>query len=320
MRCWIVPARLCLTLLLWLATLTANAQTCDDPALVRAAAEALSTGERDLVQLARRTGSDLPTVRGLELADGDDPPVRRFLDELAASSHAPLACGQASSEGRRLIIAGARAATLQIEDEVARIALAPGWHDARLYLRDALGEARSYPIVEGRAEIPSDLARPLDIQVVATGPDGPRPVAERIFGTARERVVVDSDEPLARRIDRLRQSAGVGLLRPNRLLGEVATRHAVQLCREARVGHLGAGGDPVERLARQGIVARHVGETAARSRDIASAYAATLQSPSHRAALVDRRFTDVGVGVARGRCLVVLLAAWPRAVPYNGRR
>ena len=35
-----------------------------------------------------------------------------------------------------------------------------------------------------------------------------------------------------------------------------------------------------------------------------------------QAALTDRRFTDVGVGIAQGQCLVILLADWPRAVPY----
>ena len=41
--------------------------------------------------------------------------------------------------------------------------------------------------------------------------------------------------------------------------------------------------------------------------------------PGHAAALVDRRFTDVGIGevTAHGRrCVVVSLAAWPR---YVGR-
>jgi uncharacterized protein YkwD len=63
-----------------------------------------------------------------------------------------------------------------------------------------------------------------------------------------------------------------------------------------------------------------VGEAVARASDEPSATAALLASPSHRRALVDRRFTDVGLGRARASdghtCLVVLLAAWPRIVPH----
>jgi len=85
------------------------------------------------------------------------------------------------------------------------------------------------------------------------------------------------------------------------------------------VRHEVDGANPEVRLRRRGIVARVVGEVAARARDEDAAFDALLASPSHRAAIVDRRFTDVGVGVARvGRnlCVVADFAAWPR---YAGR-
>jgi uncharacterized protein YkwD len=44
-----------------------------------------------------------------------------------------------------------------------------------------------------------------------------------------------------------------------------------------------------------------------------------FRSPSHRLAVTDKRFTDVGIGQAfdaKGHsCVVVLLAAWPRRTP-----
>ena len=226
-------------------------------------------------------------------------------------------CGEARSEGRRLVLAGPLAATVAIASGLVTVDLADGWREPRLYARDARGDTWEQAFVDGRAEIPSDLVSPVLVQVVATGPDGPRPVAEQRVGEGPPVAVVRSDEPVATRVDRLRESAEVGPLRRNQLLARVAERHARAICRDGRVSHLTGGADPVERLAREGIRARHVGETAARSRDLDTAYAATLRSPSHRAALVDRRFTDIGVGSAEGHCLVVLLAAWPRAVPYR---
>lgn len=306
-------------LLTLLAAAPARAQECDDAALTRAAAEAVVSGERDLTRLARAAGSDLPHVRGLELDDANDARVARFLASLRSRGGAPIACGEASSEGRRLVLAGARAGQLAIEDGVARIRLAEGWRDPQLYVRDLRGRTRVAPFVRGVAELPPDLEPPLVAQVVATGPDGPRPVAERTIGEPPARVVIASDAPLPERLARVRAREDAGPLRPNRLLERVAARHAQEVCRTGRVAHTGEEGDPVERLAREGIRARHVGETVARSADVDGAWRATLRSPSHRTALVDRRMTDVGFGVADGRCVVVIVAAWPRAVPWSGR-
>ena len=77
--------------------------------------------------------------------------------------------------------------------------------------------------------------------------------------------------------------------------------------------------DPEARLRRRHVVARVVGEVVARARTEDEAFDALLASPSHRRALVDRRFTDVGVGTARrgaSLCVVIDLAAWPR---YSAR-
>ncbi|MFK7989221.1 MAG: CAP domain-containing protein, partial [Sandaracinaceae bacterium] len=100
-----------------------------------------------------------------------------------------------------------------------------------------------------------------------------------------------------------------------------ARRHAERTCASGRVSHLDEEGDPEARLAREGIRARHVGETIARAETPSRGWAGMIQSPSHRAALSDRRFTDVGIAEvdddAGHTCQVVLLAAWPRAVPYG---
>jgi uncharacterized protein YkwD len=101
------------------------------------------------------------------------------------------------------------------------------------------------------------------------------------------------------------------------LLDRVVTEHASNVCSRGRVAHaLDPGRDPKQRLRQAGVAARRVGEAVARDLAPSRAFARMLESPSHRATLLEPGFTDVGLGRAtdlQGRsCLVVLLAAWPR--------
>jgi uncharacterized protein YkwD len=167
--------------------------------------------------------------------------------------------------------------------------------------------------------LPEALARPLVVQLVAEGRHGPRPFAQRTLFASTDGELgpsSDGDDDVAARIAALRVHRGAGALRSNRLLTEEAHAHAGRVCREGVVAHRLDDGDPEERLARRGIVARVVGETVARARTVREALAALADSPSHLMTLVDRRFTDAGYGQAVDaegrRCVVVLLAAWPR--------
>jgi uncharacterized protein YkwD len=117
----------------------------------------------------------------------------------------------------------------------------------------------------------------------------------------------------------VRARAGAPELRPHRLLALAAAEHAEAVCRAGRAAHeLERGRDPRARAAERGVEARELGEVIARGANEGAAFAALARSPSHRAALADRRFTDAGAGVAtdgRGRaCVVVMLASWPRLV------
>ncbi len=313
-----------LVLTVWLAAPgIGRAQPCaPDDALTEAAQELLLSGERPsasaVARAARRAGSQLPVVSALVSAD----PARRdaFLRRLAERGRAPLRCGEARGEGTRLLLAGPAAGELWWGDagEIV-VELAPGWTAPILYARAEDGATWREEVRGARVRIPADLGERATLQLVATGPDGPRPVAEvRPPEPVEAEVMPRSDLPPRVRLAALRRRSP---LRDNRLLRRVADAHAARVCREGRVAHGLGEGDPRERLAREGIRARHVGETASRAPSEAQAFDAMLESASHRAALVDRRFTDVGVGRARdaeGRaCLVVLLAAWPRAVPYR---
>lgn len=333
------------TLLLGLTSTSARAQDpCAPDAALERAARALVERDRPLepgalLDAAREAGSDAPVVDALVIRDGDAARRDRFLARVAARRRAPLACADARREGVWLVLAAPRAGRLaQLRNGAIRVELADGWSRPRLFARDAAGRtAYDEPTPGAAFRIASDLTPPIDLQLVADGPDGPRPVAELRLGGgapsgATPRIAhsgegpthpqsnSDPDAPIAVRLAALRDREGVSRLRDNRLLARVAAAHARDVCHDGDVAHIRDSQDPRDRLARAGLRARSVGEVIAAAEDVSRAYAALLRSPSHRAALTDRRFTDAGVGTAQTgdrTCLVVLLAAWPRAVPFR---
>ena len=126
------------------------------------------------------------------------------------------------------------------------------------------------------------------------------------------------------RVDALREARGASPLRQNALVERVAHEYAERVCDTGRVAHvLEDGESPVDRLRAHGLGARVVGEAVARGATSEAAFQSLVASPAHYAALIDRRFTDVGTADAvasDGRaCVVVLLASWPRRLATASR-
>lgn len=244
--------------------------------------------------------------------DEDERRRRRWLNARFNEADGPGVCGEAVGQ-RRVLVFGVRAGRLHRVGDDLIAEWDSAFDDAYVVAVNASGGAQALAIPEDRRiEIPDGLVR---AQLMATGPSGPRPVAD--WGASRL-----PDLPQARtsegRLARLREASGVGGLRPNRLLAQAAQRHAQDVCREHRARHV-FDSWPAERMRRLGLRARHLGETVARASSVDGALEALAQSPSHRMALVDRRFTDVGLGVVRSRgesCVVVFLAAWPQAIAF----
>lgn len=280
----------------------------------------------ELIRQAREAGVDANPVYAKFGVTGEFDSFKTWLEDLKEAADAPLICGRARSGERIVLVAAVRAGALELVGQNRLHAeIVEDFRDPYLVVRDAKGSSRRISVDGGEygstISLPLEWDRPLFVQLVATGPSGPRPVAERWVGKmpegAKTRSGSQSPEAWLRQ---LRRGAGVRSLRSNRLLSQEATSHAQTVCESGKFGHdLDENGDPEARLLRRGIEARVVGEAVARAATMRDALHAIEDSPSHRMTVTDPRFTDAGYGKAKdgkGRtCAVVLLASWPRKVP-----
>lgn len=279
----------------------------------------------ELIRAAREAGVDANPVYAKFGVAGGFESFKTWVKELQETADAPLICGRARVGERIVLIAAVQAGSLTLEGQRLHAEVLPEFRDPFLVVRDSHGESRRIA-VDGEGfgatvTLPIEWGRPLFVQLVATGPNGPRPIAERWVGK------IPNGQPTRRNsqsteawLMQLRRSAGARSLRSNRLLTQEATRHAQAVCESGKVGHeLDPNGDPEARLLKRGIEARVIGEAVARAATLPDTLHAIEDSPSHRMTVTDPRFTDAGYGQAKdekGRtCTVVLLASWPRKVP-----
>jgi uncharacterized protein YkwD len=323
----------------------------DDALSTAAASLLLAAGAPDsdtLVAAVRDAGSDAVRVHALFQPSEDPTAAAQWLTDLRAQADATLVCGDARGSAGRLLIASARGGTLApllAASSVVRGTLAPGFDKPELVISAADGRLTRLGLeptmLRDGVPLAEELERPAKIQLVARGGSGPRPVAERILpsvepgqaaplgGSMRPSIhdaVAEADparaaQQLVVKLNELRRSREALEVRPNRVLASVAQEHASVVCTAGRLAHeLEPGRNPEVRAQEAGIRARLVGETIARAPEVGTAFHQFADSPSHLLTLLEPRFTDAGVGVARdgtGRaCVVVLLAAFPR---YVGR-
>jgi hypothetical protein len=325
----------CLGLIAAQARAETQAAPCaEESALSEAAAELLladqAPSDAALAQAVRRAGSDAVMVRALFTRGPSDARAASFIADVRERTDAPLACGNAQSERAQLLLVTPRAGTLApIEQRaIARVrgGITKGFSSPKLVVVDGDGALQNIDTTPKElahgVELDPEWPRPLRVQLIAKGPAGPRPVAERVIGAPRELTHdLPSDLSPEQQLTVARGDVGAHSLRVHTLLTEVAMEHAAHVCAQGKIAHeLEPGADPEQRLHARGISARRVGETIARQRSAGGALVRMLESPAHRLTLLEPGFTDVGLGEARddrGRvCLVVLLAAWPR---FTGR-
>jgi uncharacterized protein YkwD len=88
-------------------------------------------------------------------------------------------------------------------------------------------------------------------------------------------------------------------------LAAVARAHSEEMAREGFFAHQGADGSlPSDRVSRAGVRWLSVGENIAKARDVVQARVLFMDEPkfehNHRANILDKGFTHVGVGIVKG--------------------
>jgi uncharacterized protein YkwD len=154
------------------------------------------------------------------------------------------------------------------------------------------------------------------VQVLATVSTGPRPVLEAYVhagtlppdrfaespapGEDAGRDARDAVEAMRRMVNAARASEGLPALLPDPKLDELAQEHAQKMFDTKTVGPDVGGGDPKSRVAAAGISSRATGENVAAASSLERAHRALWASPSHRGNVLEKRFSNVGIGVVKG--------------------
>lgn len=151
-----------------------------------------------------------------------------------------------------------------------------------------------------------------NVQVLADLASGPRPVLEAsVFAdTEPPPFMPDLSAPgedaagaergesaLIKMVAALRKDQSLPPLQRNAALDKIARAHVEEMRKANKVAHDVGDGDPVARFEAAGIQAKESGENVANAQTIKLAHRALYASPSHRANLLKRDFTHIGIAV-----------------------
>ncbi len=154
------------------------------------------------------------------------------------------------------------------------------------------------------------------VQVLATVSTGPRPVLEAYIhaGTMPPDHFAESPAPgedagqnapsdvegVRRMVNAARAAEGLAALTADPRLDQLAQEHAQRMFDTKTVGHDVGNGDPRSRVAAAGISSRATGENVAAASTLERAHRALWASPSHRGNVLEKRFSNLGIGVVKG--------------------
>lgn len=152
------------------------------------------------------------------------------------------------------------------------------------------------------------------VEVMAVGSRGPEAVAlfpvfvgaepSELLGPADEAGPADepasAEQVLLDLLNAERRRADLPPLEADEEIGRLAAAHSADMMRSGYFGHVSpTEGDVAHRLAAAGFVVLRAAENLARSSSAARAHRTLMESPSHRANVLDPELTHVGIGVAR---------------------
>ena len=136
----------------------------------------------ELIRTAREAGVDANPVYAKFGVTGEFDSFKTWLEDLNETADAPLICGRARSGQRIVLVAAVRAGALKLVGKNRLHAeVVEDFRDPYLVVRDSKGSSRRIAVDGGAygatISLPLEWDRPLFVQLVATGPSGPRPVA-----------------------------------------------------------------------------------------------------------------------------------------------
>ena len=289
-----------------------------------------------LMRAVRAAGSDAVAVRAYVWhAPGAAGEAGVWLAAFVRNADARVVCGRAQSATSGMLLVTARAGSLEpLASESARVrgSLSDRFRDPELVVADGYGDLQRIQVDRAQLArgipIASDLARPARVQLLARGPFGPRPIAERVLpafdGAAPDDPPVEASR--GRRLATDGRRNGSTDYAPTRAGLRCATTNCSQLLRKSTLTTYApvVASRTSSRRATirssacvQPASARAASAKPSRApRTRGAAFLEFERSPSHRFTLLETGFTDAGTGQAKdaqGRtCLVVLLAEWPR--------
>jgi hypothetical protein len=164
-----------------------------------------------------------------------------------------------------------------------------------------------------RARMALDQPGPWLIQVISVHDRGPRPTLEAMVfvdseppahfephpapGETASAGIADATTALQRMTNEARTHSGLNALQRDAELDRLAVEHAQAMVQSRQLAHdLGQGG-PAERVSQAGLQPLAVGENLATASTLINAHRALWASPSHRGAMLEPRFTAMGIGV-----------------------
>ncbi len=268
------------------------------------------------------------------VGETDEASGRALAAWLAAESNAGTRCGVARATNALgeavtvglLVEASAELAPLPLGTHVGRWltvegTLAETLREPVVVVLGPRGATRRLPTTSDGARFRATFAAAEPgrwvIQLLAADAGGPRPVLEAwVFAgvlpsataampsapgersAASESARTPADA-LAAMVLAARASQGVSALKRNDELDRLAREHAEAMRALGRATHDTGQGAADARVRARGVAFASLGENVAKARDLVSAHRVLWASPAHRSALVEPRYTEFGVGVAR---------------------
>lgn len=122
-----------------------------------------------------------------------------------------------------------------------------------------------------------------------------------IHATARFSIRPDLEYQMLLLVNAERKKKGLKLLNIDEELKKVARAHSADMLTRGYFSHMTPEGkDPFYRMKKAGITYKKAGENLAYASTLAEAHKGLMNSPSHRAAILNKSFGRIGIGIVDG--------------------